>query len=340
MPALESTLPPALIEVFATFEASDPDACELLLPWEAGLNAGQIETRVRARHSTLPASARADLVARASALLEHVGVEAAQRPAKSGAPAGVTPVSKAERERRCALLAAEVERNPALTAEAARNLLAVELGTFIPKGTFYGGYWNRVLAGLGDETRRLREAMRAPRSGGRRLHLTNGQRDRVRQAVAVIKRDHPDWHDRQMMDEASRVTGFRFHDPVAFRRNYIERVAPAPVKRKRIPAPPAMVASPRVEARVRADDFPSSAVVPPWAEAGRGPREHSGALEVLVAAVDPFCPADLSPSEDGRVQVRLNLQPMTRSASHRLMSRLYAAMADLEEEVTSPSAET
>jgi hypothetical protein len=260
---------------------------------------------------------------RAVTLIECIEAERAHPEEKRPA----APVSSAERERRYALLTAEIIRNPGTSAEAARRYLEVEIGTEIPKGTFYGGYWNPALDRLPEETRRVQREMRVLRPGGRKVDLKDRQRAKVRQIVAVLKRDCPGFHQGQMMDEVRRITGYDFQDPAAFRRNYIDRVDPAPPETGR-PSP--------VITAVMAKESPTAQVPPSEpvrVQPVSGLEGQRDRLLMLLTAADPHRPAEISDAPDGLAQIRLNLRPMKWSASHSLMSNLHTAMADLMEEM-------
>lgn len=248
-------------------------------------------------------------------------------------PPPATPhvMSAEEKERRWGVLAEALVQNPGMTASEGLMHLNAEGGVAIAEGTFHDGYWRRALERVPPHVRRRREEMTAHRPGNRKLNLTATQRAEVRQLVAVLKRDHPEWHRGQVMDEVRRLTPFQFQDPVAFERNYMVMVAPAP--------PGATVSFLRLvptPGRYPGQTLPPAAGAIQEAGIPDAPRKpdapvngSQGLLRALLSVSDPLLPAELRLADNGRIQVRLNLHPTEAVQSYHLMSTLYAELAKL-----------
>jgi hypothetical protein len=169
------------------------------------------------------------------------------------------------------------------------------------------------------------------------MDLSDKQRAEVRELVAEIKRDHPDWHAGQIMDEVRRIKLLPFQDPVAFRRNYVLRVeAAAPVEahhRPHSPGTPSLVAVPLVTSEAAAAVVvlvePPSEVRPMPVQVST--QDAAATLRPLLTLADPITPAELSQADGGQLQIRLNLRPAANAVAYRVMSLLYSEMAALAE---------
>jgi hypothetical protein len=318
-----------LAEVVLAFADSDPDACALLQPFADGLSQDDLEVRARRQFPHLPSSDRLMLVHRALELLE-LAQQGGGAPAAPALERGTTPrVSPEQRAATRGVLESALKEEPALTAERGKALLREHLGMDIPTGTFYGTYWKPVIDRLPPSVREQRQQMTARRPSTTKLSVTDRQKAEVRKLVAVLKRDHPDWHSGQMMDDVRRETGIPFSDPTSFKRYYVDPVTPAPARseKKRPARASAPVHRPPTSRPTSdaAQPQPVAAELPPVA--ADPIRRPDGGLTPLLASADPLHPAQLTDAPDGRMQVQLNFRAMERGEAYRMMSLVYTELA-------------
>ncbi|MEX2572440.1 MAG: hypothetical protein WD737_14165 [Gemmatimonadota bacterium] len=314
-----------LAEGVLMFEESDPDACALLLPFDGELTPDRVEVRARRKFPELSPREREELVSQAVAIQDIVVAEVAARGGLLPGRIAAQTVSGEEKVRRWTMLAEALELDPGMTASTGLELLNAEGGVPVADGTFHNGYWRQALERLPSQVRQLREEMTARRPGNGKLNLPSSQRAQVIQLVAVIKRDQPGWHRGQIMDEVRKRTPFQFQDPVAFGRNYVDATEPAP-------AEATMQVEP-VQSEVNPEETPIKGSRHASAFSDQEIRENEGLespFHALLAVADPLVPAELARTDDGRVQIGLNLQPMDAARCYRLMSLIYAEMETME----------
>lgn len=214
-----------------------------------------------------------------------------------------------------------------MTAVEGWTLVGAMPGLAVEYRMFLNAFWREALGRLPPHIRELRNEMTRLRPGDGNLPRTVRDKAYMKQCVSEIRRDHPLWHRGQIMDEIRRITPFQFQDPVAFERNYILGVGPAPqtgARSRDAPAPPAEGEGPRI-AILPSDD----AGALPRASASGIPARELGPrnlFDTLAAASNPLVPVETHPASDGRLEVRLNLGEMDLARFYGLMASLYTGL--------------
>jgi hypothetical protein len=319
-----------LAEAVLAFEESDPDAVALLLPFDPGLTASQIEARARRQMRERPPGERALAISQAVAIQELIMSEAVSRTSATSASTPIQTIPGEERERCWAVLAEALERKPSMTASEGMVLLNAQGGFVVAHSTFHNVYWRQALERVSPEVRALREEMTVHRPGNGNLPRSSSDRVKVRELIAVIKRDHPEWHRGQIMDAVRRGSKFQFQDPIAFERHYVAMVEPAaPAVVAPTGLPRQLIDGGRQSAESRRPQSSRQRQSAPLGNAG-APMVQGASVRPfpsLLVNADPLNPAHLLPADDGRMQVCLHLQPAEAARCFQLMSLIYAEMA-------------
>lgn len=148
-----------------------------------------------------------------------------------------------------------ITADPTCRIDTARVDTEQAFGITIASGTFHGTFFTPALERCTAEVQAMRGrgAPYGKKAPGGKVRTTDGQRARVRQLVACLKRDEPEAvRDLAgLIARAEALDGVRFHDASSFRQHYVDKVeAAAPgvpypqPKGAASAAPPAPTAAP------------------------------------------------------------------------------------------------